>query len=151
MRVGELFSFLTVPLLYAGESRGNIYLAEKEGGGEYNREDGETLSMFAAQATLVIANARRYRDEKKARAALETLIDTSPVGVTVFDARTGAPVSIDREAVRIMQQVQLPDRPPEELLGMSTIRRTDGREFSLAELPFAQLLVEGGHRGLELR
>jgi len=143
MRVGERFSFLAVPLLYGGESSGNIYLAEKEGGGEYTREDEETLSMFAAQAALVIANARRYRDEKQARAALETLIDTSPVGVAVFDARTGAPVSFNREAERIIQQVQLPDRPPEDLLGMLTVRRADGREFSLAELPFASLLVEG--------
>ena len=46
--------------------------------------------MFASQAALVIANARRYRDEQRARAGLETLIETSPVGVVVFDMRTGA-------------------------------------------------------------
>ena len=60
--------------------------------------DEETLVMFAAQAALVIVNARRYRDEQRARTDLETLIDTSPVGVAVFDARTGAPVSFNREA-----------------------------------------------------
>ena len=45
--------------------------------------------MFASQAALVIANARRHRDELRARADLEALIDTSPVGVVVFDARGG--------------------------------------------------------------
>ena len=54
-------------------------------GGEFSQEDEETLVMFASQAALVIANARRYRDELRARADLETLVDTSPVGVAVFD------------------------------------------------------------------
>ena len=34
---------------------------------------------------------------RKAKADLETLIDTSPVGVVVFDERTGALVSVNRE------------------------------------------------------
>ena len=99
--------------------------------------------MFAAQAAQVIANARRYRDEKEARASLQTLIDTSPVGVAVFDARSGAPISFNREVVRMVKAVRLPDRPLEDLLGLLTVRRSDGREFSLGELPFAQLLIEG--------
>ena len=36
--------------------------------------------MFAAQAAIVVSNARRYREERRARASLETLVDTSPVG-----------------------------------------------------------------------
>ena len=51
--------------------------------------------MFASQAAMVMANARRYRDEQRARNDLETLINTSPVGVVVFDCRTGAPVSFN--------------------------------------------------------
>ena len=44
----------------------------------------DALVMFASQAAMVIANARRYRDEQRARADLETLINTSPVGVVVL-------------------------------------------------------------------
>ena len=44
----------------------------------------------------MISNARRYRDGLRARTDLETLIDTSPVGVVVFDAGTGTPVSFNR-------------------------------------------------------
>ena len=55
--------------------------------------------MFAAQALLVIANARRYRDEQRARSGLQTLIDTSPVGVAVLGGRTGRPVSFNRESL----------------------------------------------------
>ena len=60
--------------------------------------------MFASQAALVIANARRYRDEQQARNDLETLINTSPVGVVVFDAEAGVPVSFNREARKNRQQ-----------------------------------------------
>ena len=87
---------------------GVIYLANGEGGREFTAEDEETLVMFASQAALVIANARRYREEQKARTDLETLINTSPVGVVVFDATTGAAVSFNREAVRIMQALRTP-------------------------------------------
>ena len=99
--------------------------------------------LFASQAALVIANARRYRDEQRARARLETLIDTSPVGVAVFDARTGAPLSFNREAVRIMEAVRLPDRPPEDLLQVLTVRRSEGQAVSLAEFPLVQALSTG--------
>ena len=89
--------------------------------------------MFASQAALVIGNARKYRDEQRARADLETLINTSPVGVMVFDARTGVPVSINRESRRIMGNLQTPECPVEQLLDMVTFRRADGREIALAE------------------
>ena len=78
-------SFLAAPLRHQGAAVGNINVAGSEPGQEFTREDEETLVMFASQAALVIANARRHRDELRARSDLETLIDTSPVGVAVFD------------------------------------------------------------------
>ena len=135
-------SFLGTPIRHGGAQVGNFYLAEKEAAQEFTAEDEETLLMFAAQAALVIANARRYRDEQRARTHLETLIDTSPVGVAVFDARTGALTSVNREAMRIIQGLMLPDRPVEELLEVLIVRRADGREVSLAEFPLAQALSD---------
>ena len=102
-----------------------------------------TLVMFASQAALVIANARRYREEQKARTDLETLINTSPVGVVVMDAKTGAAVSFNEEAVRIMQALRTPDSPPEQLLEVLTVQRGDGRRVSLAEVPVAQTMMVG--------
>ena len=109
-------------------------------GREFSREDEETLAMFAAQAALAIANARQYRDERQARAALETLVETSPVGVVVFDVRTGAPASFNREALRIVAGLVEADQSPADLLGLLTVRRADGREFSLTEFPLAVAL-----------
>ena len=83
-------SFLGAPIRHRGVHVGNFYLADKGGGQEFTREDEEVLAPFASQAGVAIANARKHRDEHRARADLEALIETSPVGVVVFDARSGA-------------------------------------------------------------
>ena len=124
-------SFLGVVLRHGGEAVGAVYLGVKKSGPEFTDEDEETLLMFAAQAALVIANARRYREEQRARTDLETLVNTSPVGVVVFDAKTGVPVSFNREARRIVDALVDPDKPPEHLLEVVTVRRADGQEVSL--------------------
>ena len=136
-------SFLAAPIRHRGEGVGNIYLAQSEPGLEFSREDEETLVMFASQAALVIANARRHRAEQRARADLETLIDTSPVGVIVFDARAGVPVSFNRETRRILGNLRMPGGEVEQLLDNLTFRRADGREVSLEEFPLAQALNTG--------
>ena len=99
--------------------------------------------MFASQAAMVIANARRYREERRSRVSLETLVDTSPVGVAVFDARTGAPASFNREMKRLVDALRDPDQTPEQLLETMTWRRSDGREVSLAEWPLSEALAAG--------
>ena len=136
-------SFLAAPIHHGGERVGNIFLAETGAGKEFTAEDEETLVMFACQAALVIANARRYRDEQRARTDLETLINTSPVGVIVFDAEAGVPVSLNQEARRIVSSLHRPGRPVEELLELITCRRADGREIALDEFPLAQALSTG--------
>ena len=133
-------SFIAAPIRHRGESVGNIHVAKSEPGLEFSPEDEETLVMFASQAALVIANARRHRDELRARADLEALIDTSPVGVVVFDVSTGVPVSFNREARRIVDTLREPGQSTEGLLEVLTVRRADGREISLREFPLAQAL-----------
>ena len=139
MTASSLLSFLAAPIRHQGEHLGTIYLDEKEG--EYTQEDEETLVMFASQAAMVIANARRYREEQRARNDLETLINTSPVGVAVFDARTGAPVSFNHEAVRIVESLRDPDQSSEQLLEVLSYRRADGRKISPFDI--AKELIEG--------
>ena len=136
-------AYLGAPIRHRGEHVGHIYLAKSEPGQEFTREDEDTLVMFASQAALVIGNVRKYRDERRARADLETLIDTSPVGVVVFDARTGVPVSFNREARRIIGGLQTPGCPVEQLLDVITFRRADGSEVSLDKVSLAQALSTG--------
>ena len=143
MEVSPRVSFLAFPVQHQGEREGSIYLAEKRDGQGFSQEDEDTLALFAAQAALAIANARRHREERRARADLETLVDTSPVGVSVLDAATGMPVSFNREVLRIVDGLRDPEQTPEELLRVVTFRRADGREFSLHEFPLADLLRAG--------
>ncbi len=133
-------SLLVAPIRHQGAGVGTIYLAHDTEDREFTREDEETLVLFASQAALAIANARRHREERRAKAGLETLIDTSPVGVAVFDAATGMPRSFNREATRIVDSLRGPGQSPVDLLKVITFRRADGREFSLEEFPLAGLL-----------
>ena len=142
VEVGPSLPLLAAPVLHMGKRVGHIFVAEREMSGEFSQEDEETLVMFASQAALVIANARRHRDELRARADLETLMDTAPVGVVVFDGRTGGPVSVNQEMRRIVEGLRTPDQPPEQLLDVLTVRRDDGTEISLEGLPLAQALSD---------
>ena len=136
-------SLLVAPVRQQGAGVGTIYLAHEAEGREFSQDDEETLVMFAAQAALVIANARRHREERRAKADLETLINTSPVGVVVFDAAAGMPTFINREALRIVEGLSDPGEAPERLLEGLTFRRADGREVSLREFPLARALGSG--------
>ena len=136
-------TFQCTPMRHRGVHVGHFFLGEKEGGQEFTSEDEEILVLFGAQAATAIANARTYRDEQRARAELEALVDTSPVGVVVFDARTGKPASLNREGRRIVGGLGRPDRSPEQLLEVIRFRRADGREISLEEFPLAQVLGSG--------
>ena len=139
----RVLRYMAAPMFHRGDRVGHVFVGDKEGGEEFTLTDQETLVMFASQASLVIANARTHREERRGRADLETLIDTSPVGVVVFDGRTGAPVSVNREMRRIVDCLRNADQAPEQLLEVMTVRRADGREISLQELPVAQALSEG--------
>ena len=136
-------AFLAVPILRLGRVLGHLYLSHSQPGETFSAGDEETLAMFAAQAALVIVNARRHREERRARARLETLINTSPVGVVVFDAGTGRPLSFNREALRMVARLHSAGQTPEALADSLTIRRADGREAALAELIPAQQMTAG--------
>ncbi len=60
-----------------------------------------------------------------------------------MDACAGRPVSFNREARRIVESLRTPGRPPEHLLEVVSVRRADGREVSLAEIPLEQTLRTG--------
>ena len=138
-----VFRFMAAPMFHRGARVGHVFVGDKDGGEEFSRADEETLVTFASQAALVIANARTHREERRARADLETLVSTSPVGVVVFDAQTGMPVSVNREAVRIVDGLREEEQAAQNVLDVLTCVRSDGREVSLRELPLAEALRAG--------
>ena len=136
-------SFQGTPMRHRGAAVGSFFLADKTEGEAFTGEDEEVLTLFASQAASAIANARTHRDERRARADLEALVETSPIGVLVLDAESGRAVSLNREARRIAETLRLAGHPPEQLLEAMTVRRADGSEVSLDEFPVAQWLRSG--------
>ena len=68
--------FPGAPIRHRGQNVGIVNVSGKEDGLEFTHEDGDTLLMFASQAAMTIASARRHQEEQQARADLETLINT---------------------------------------------------------------------------
>ena len=128
-------TLLGTPMRHRGVYVGKFCLFEKEGGKAFSDEDEEVLVLFASQVGAAIANARMHRAERQARTDLEALIETSPVGVVVFDAATGRLLSLNREAKRLAETLAVAGQAPEELLESLTYRRADGREVVLRQLP----------------
>ena len=86
-------AFQGTPMRHRETNAGYFFLGAKAGGAAFTDADEEVLVLFASQAAAAIANARAHRGERRARRDLETLIETSPVGVFVFDAASGRMVS----------------------------------------------------------
>ena len=130
-----LTTLQATPMHHRAEHLGSFFLTDKQDGEPFTDEDEEILVLFASQAATAIANARSHREVERARADLKALVETSPVGVVVFDARTGRPVSFNREAWRIVEGLRSPRHPREQILEVISWQYADGRGFSLAEFP----------------
>ena len=135
-------TFQGTPMRHRDVHIGNFFLGEKEGGREFTDEDEELLVLFASQAAAAIANARTYRAEQRARADLEALVETSPFGVLVFHVPSGRPVSVNREARRLMAGLRSPGDSDEEVMRVVTCRFADGREIALDQFPLGSVLSD---------
>ena len=76
-------------------------------------------------------------------AKVKALIETCPVGVAVFNLRTGDPVSFNPEAGRIVGALLKPDQTPEDLLRLITVKRNDESELSLRDISLTKALSAG--------
>ena len=57
-------SFLGVPILGSEQPIGNLYLAEKRGGGSFTEEDESLAVMLAAHAAVAVENARSFEERE---------------------------------------------------------------------------------------
>ncbi len=68
-----MHSLVAVPITCKGPFVGNLYLSEKEDGGEFSESDGQTLERFAVQAAISIDNAHLHRQVADLAVAQERL------------------------------------------------------------------------------
>ena len=81
----EMHSFLGVPVMLRGVAYGNLYLTEKEDGGEFTDEDEELVALLAAQAAVAIENARLYESATRWLRQLESLTEVGDALASELD------------------------------------------------------------------
>jgi signal transduction histidine kinase len=85
-----MHSFLGVPIIIRGEAWGNLYLTEKEGGGEFTEEDEEAVIVLSQWAATAIDNARLYEGSEQRRYQLERAVRSLEAARDIADAITSA-------------------------------------------------------------
>ncbi len=83
-------AFLGVPIVVRGQAWGNLYLTEKEGGGEFTADDEEAAVVLALWAGTAIDNARLYEGSELRREQLERAVRSLEAARDVADAVSGA-------------------------------------------------------------
>jgi signal transduction histidine kinase len=86
-------TFLGAPVLLRGTAYGNLYLTEKEGGGDFSDEDQELVVLLASQAAVAIENARLYESAIHWSHQLQALI------------QAGNDLALEIEPARLLQLV----------------------------------------------
>ena len=81
----EMRTFLGVPILLREVAYGNLYLTEKEDGGDFTTEDQELVTLLASQAAVAIENARLFESAKRWSDQLESLIEVGNALATELD------------------------------------------------------------------
>ncbi|MFJ5956414.1 GAF domain-containing sensor histidine kinase [Paenarthrobacter sp. NPDC092416] len=97
-------SFLGVPIRVRDVVFGNLYLTEKEGGGDFTPEDEDLAVALAAAAGVAIENARLYQDARRRASWLEACMDVTG---SMLDASNGvhaADSSLDLIATRALEE-----------------------------------------------
>ena len=74
---------------------------------------------------------------------METLVNISPVGVVVFDAKTGDLLSANEETRRIVGNLNASGRSINQLLEVMALRRADGSDIPIDELPTMRVVRNG--------
>lgn len=138
-----MHAFLGVPIVSAGRSVGNLYLANKRGGGEFSREDQRAIELLAQHAALALEHAwahdraagevtalRRANEALElSEARLNRIIDDAPIGMAIVDL-DGCFLRVNRALAEIV------GHRPEELVRMrwQDITHPEDLEADLAQV-----------------
>jgi signal transduction histidine kinase len=90
-----MHSFLGVPIMIRGQAWGNLYLTEKEGGGEFTQADEDATMVLARWAAIAIENARIHEMSEQRRKQLERAVRSLEAARDISDA-IGGVAELDR-------------------------------------------------------
>ncbi len=95
-------TFLGVPIRVRDTVFGNLYLTEKDGGGDFSAEDEELAVALAAAAGVAIENAKMYDDARRRSRWLEASMDVA--GLMLGSDRDYTAGGLDPIAARALQE-----------------------------------------------
>lgn len=90
-----MHTFLGVPIKVRGETFGNLYMTEKEGGAEFDDEDEAAAKTLATWAGIAIENARLYTALSEREAEVERALRRSETSVDIARA-VGGETDVER-------------------------------------------------------
>jgi signal transduction histidine kinase len=90
-------AFLGVPILIRDEAWGNLYLTEKEGGGDFDEADEAAVVVLAGWAAIAIENARLYEGLARRRDEVEWQRDHAERSVKALAVMTDIARSVGGE------------------------------------------------------
>jgi GAF domain-containing protein len=82
-------SVLGVPVLVGGEPFGNLYLTDKQDGGEFTEDDEQAVMLLGQFAEVAIGHARRYTGSERQRAELEQTVSALDATIQIAQALGG--------------------------------------------------------------
>lgn len=120
-------SFLGVPITTQGRTFGNLYVTEKQSGGDFDDDDLDLLRVLAAQAAIALENAqlRRTRDRFFASSSHELGNAIAAVKVWARHLMTATPTDPDELRAGLRNLVGSADqtsRLVEDLLSLSKLQ-----------------------------
>jgi signal transduction histidine kinase len=148
-------TFLGVPVRIRGQVFGNLYLAEKQGGGLFTEDDEELMVALAVAAGTAIDNARLYAQTRRRQRWLEATAEITGVLLGEDVHRTVA-LQLVADRAREVADADLalvlllaPSTGPADTLVVEVASGRGSELLAGASLPvrgsqFAQLLA-GGH------
>jgi PAS domain S-box-containing protein len=135
-------SFLGVPVEYEGQAVGNLYLANKRGGGEFTLEDQQALELLAAHAGAAVHHVHLREELGKERARFRVIVEYAPHGVIFVETGTQK-VLANRRAAELLGH-PLPTERPGTLDYVPSLLTPDRRPLTEDERPARRALLENG-------
>jgi two-component system, NarL family, sensor histidine kinase DevS len=150
----DMRTFLGVPILIRGAAWGNLYLAEKEDGKEFDQEDEDAAIMLSRWAAIAIENARVHEESEQRRRQLEDAVRALEASLDIA-AAIGSVADLDRlleliakrgRALIDAQYLVITVRDGDDLVVLASAgKRSDayGRRLSIAGSTIGQVLRLG--------
>lgn len=135
-----LSTLLAVPIRRGERVVGTLFLANKQGGGEFSADDEAIVQALAQRVAPAIEIATRYAEQVTARSWLQSILDQLPEGVMVIDidgklrVTNGALAAFAHTAVG-------PDH--QDIARSFDVRTPDGHAVPFEDLPLSRAVRDG--------